>query len=122
MTRTAAAFAGRGYQVILEGIFGPWFLPVVADELRPTRLAVHHVVLHAPLDVALSRVQRRIGHERDHVVQQLYAAFRDLGPYAAHVVDTGLRDAEAVASGLDSLLDRGAFILDISRVPSPGLP
>jgi len=112
VTRTAAAFAGRGYQVILEGIFGPWFLPVVADELRPTRLAVHHVVLHAPLDVALSRVQRRIGHERD----------RDLGPYAAHVVDTGLRDAEAVASGLDSLLDRGAFILDISRVPSPGLP
>jgi predicted kinase len=122
VTRTAAAFAGRGYGVILDGIFGPWFLPVMADELRSTPLAVHYVVLRAPLDVALRRVQRRIGHEKDHVVRQLDAAFSDLGPFASHAVDTGSRSAAAVASGLGPLLDRGAFLLDIARVASAGTP
>ena len=30
LARTAATFAGRGYDVFMDGIFGPWFLPVVA--------------------------------------------------------------------------------------------
>jgi cytidylate kinase len=120
VTRTSSTFAGRGYDVILDGIFGPWFLPVVAAELRSTQLAVHYVVLQAPLEITLRRVQDRIGHQKDHVVRQLHTAFRDLGAYATHVVDTGSRDADAVAAELGHLLDRGEFILDLSDIPSTG--
>ena len=114
--RTAAAFAGRGYHVILDGIFVPGFLPVMARELQPTGLAVHYVVLRAPLEIALRRVQDRIGHEKDHVVRLMHAAFSDLGLYPAHAVDTGTRDADAVAAELGRSLDRGEFVLDLSQV------
>jgi len=116
LTRTSAAFADRGYDVILDGILGPWFLPVIAGELRSTGLAVHYVVLRAPLEKALRRVQDRIGNEKDHVVRQLHAAFSDLGPYAMHAVDTGSRDAEAVAAELGQSIARGGFILDLSQI------
>jgi hypothetical protein len=39
LTRTSAAFASRGYDVILDGLFVPQFLPVIASELRSTGLA-----------------------------------------------------------------------------------
>jgi cytidylate kinase len=120
VTRTAATFAGHGYDVILDGIVGPWFLPVVAAELRSTGIAVHYVVLHAPLEIALGRVQDRIGHEKDDVVRQMHAAFCELGAYARHVVDTGSRDADAVATELGHMLDRGVFVLDLSEIPSTG--
>jgi predicted kinase len=116
VTQTSAAFAGRGYHVILDGIFVPGFLPVMAGELQPTGLAVHYVVLRAPLEIALRRVQDRIGHEKDHVVRLMHAAFSDLGPFAAHAVDTGTRDADAVAAELGPSLDRGDFVLDLSQV------
>jgi cytidylate kinase len=120
VTRTTATFASRGYDVILDGIFGPWFLPLIAGELRSTDLAVHYVILRAPLEIALRRVQDRIGHEKDDVVRQMHAAFANLGPYAAHAVDTGLHDAEAVAAELEQLLDRGKFMLNLLEVSSKG--
>src|SRR5262245_19485419 len=116
VTRTSATFARQGYDVILDGIFGPWFLPVIAAELRSAPLAVHYVVLRAPLEIALRRVQDRIGHEKDHVVRLMHAAFSDLGPYWAHVVETGTRDADTVVAQLGPSLDRGEFALDLSQV------
>jgi chloramphenicol 3-O-phosphotransferase len=113
LTRTSAAFASRGYDVILDGLFVPQFLPVIASELRSTGLAVHYVVLQAPLEMALRRVQDRIGHERDHVVRLMHDAFCDLGVYGSHVVDTGSGDAETVAAELGQLLDRAKFVFDL---------
>ena len=110
--QTSAAFAARGYHVILDGIFVPGFLPILATELQPTGVGVQYVVLQAPLEIALRRVQDRIGHERDHVVRLMHAAFADLGPYVAHAVETGTRDADAVVAELGSL-DRGEFVLDL---------
>jgi hypothetical protein len=36
--RAAGSFATDGYGVVLDGVFGPWFLPVVARELLPLRV------------------------------------------------------------------------------------
>jgi len=122
VTRTSATFADRGYDVVLDGIFGPHFLPVMAGELAATDLPVYYVVLQAPLDVALRRVQDRIGHEKDHVVRLMHAVFSDLGPYATHTVETGSRDADTVATELRELIDRGRFTLDLSRVATAVMP
>jgi len=34
LTRAAAAVAICGYDVVVDGILGPWFLPTIAAELR----------------------------------------------------------------------------------------
>src|SRR5215831_1189928 len=51
VARTAATFAARSYDVFLDGIFGPWFLPVLAAELLSSGAAAEYVVLRAPLDI-----------------------------------------------------------------------
>jgi cytidylate kinase len=119
VTHTAVIFAGRGYEVFLDGIFGPWFLPMMAAELRPSRLPVHYVVLRAPLEIALRRVQDRIGHERDHVVRQMHAAFANLGRYAGHTLDSQGR-VEEVAAEFARRHAGGEFLLDLNVTPSKG--
>jgi cytidylate kinase len=59
LARTAETFASRAYDVFLDGIVGPWFLPVVVAELAPSGIALDYVVLRAPLDVVLRRVRGR---------------------------------------------------------------
>ena len=120
LARTAAAFASRGYEVFLEGILGPWFLPVIAKELHPTGIAVEYAVLQAPLEVSLSRVRQRSGSGRDHVVRLMHGQFEDLGPYAGHGVDAAALSTEELASQFNARRAAGAFVLDLEQVPDGG--
>ena len=84
----AARFAAGGYDVVVEGIVGPWFLPTLRSELAGP---VDYVVLRPDEPTALARaVARR--HEGALVdeapIRKMHAAFADLGPYERHVVDT----------------------------------
>ena len=45
LSTTAEVFATRGYRVMLDGIFGPWYLPLIASQLRATGIPVHYAVL-----------------------------------------------------------------------------
>lgn len=119
LMRTATTFATRGYDVILDGIFGPWFLPVVAIEAQQAAVAVDYVVLAVPLEVALRRVRTRESHDgRDHVVRQMHAEFSKLGPYRDHVIDTGDLTPEQVVAEFTSRRSSGIFALDFVRVAS----
>ena len=112
LARTAATFADRGYDVFLDGIFGPWFLPLVTSELRASGLSVEYVVLRAPLEVSLDRVRRRCGDGKDHIVRQMHGAFEDLRRYASHTIDAGnLSPADLVAE-FERRRSTGVFILD----------
>lgn len=126
LARTAAAFAFRGYDVFMEGIFGPWFLPLLARELLPTGIPLDYVVLSAPLETALERVRSREGEERSHIVRQMHAAFAELGRYAEHVVDTAGRTAVEVAEEVSRRRAGGTFTVDLAaaaasepRAPEP---
>jgi steroid delta-isomerase-like uncharacterized protein len=110
--RTAAAFASRGYEVFLDGIFGPWFLPELTAELRTVDVAVDYVVLRAPVEIALGRVRARVGDGRDHVVRQMHAAFADLGRFGGHAVETGDRRVEEIAAEVARRRAGGEFRLD----------
>jgi len=120
ITRTAATFATRGYDVFLDGIFGPWFLPVIAAELQTLNLPVDYVVLRAPLEVALRRVQDRIGHEKNHAVREMHAQFANLGPYDVHVLDSAEASVEKLAVVFESRRADGHFRLNIPAVLSKG--
>ncbi len=110
----AAAFARREYDVFLDGIFGPWFLPFIASELSPLCPSIHYVVLRAPLETALRRVHGRSGHLKDEVVRQMHAEFEsDLGRYARHVVQTESLPPVEIALEILHRRERGDFLLTL---------
>ena len=98
VTRAAISFAQSHYDVYLDGIFGPWFLPVISRELRDAGLQSDYVILRTNSDEALRRVAARLsepdGIRRDPdrweatAVVQMNRAFRQLGRFEAHVIDT----------------------------------
>jgi cytidylate kinase len=116
LARAATAFASRGYDVFVEGIVGPWFLPVLAREILPSGYPVGYVVLRAPLETALARVREREGDGRAHVVRQMHAALADLGPYAGHAMDVGHATPAELAERVRLGLDAGTFVLDATAL------
>lgn len=118
LAHTAAAFASHGYEVFLEGILGPWFLPVLAREILAHGHAAEYVVLRAPLETTLERVHAREGDARHHVVRQMHAAFAELGPYDRHAVDIGDLCPEDVVGAVQRGRHAGRFALDLQRLAS----
>jgi cytidylate kinase len=120
LARTAATFTARGYDVFLEGIVGPWFLPPIAAELAPIGIPVEYVVLRAPLEVALKRVRGRGDIDRDHIVQQMHGAFEAIGSFSTHTLDASNRSTAEVAAEFASRQAAGAFALDLTAVAASG--
>jgi predicted kinase len=106
----ACAYATGGYQVFLDGIYGPWFLDDVRGILSKANVPVDYVVLRQSLDVAIERAARR-AHEPApaNVVVQMQDALADLGPYAGHCLEVGGRTPEAVKAELLERQGRGEF-------------
>ena len=86
----AKRFARGGYDVIVDGIVGPWFL-------NPWRAAVqngyevHYIVLRASKEETLSRASRRakLGSAANTaLVEAMWQQFNCLGPYERNVLDT----------------------------------
>jgi chloramphenicol 3-O-phosphotransferase len=102
LARSAGAFAEGGYAVFLDGVIGPWFLPLLRDELRGARLA--YLVLRASEEDALRRVRARDGGGASARVRHMHAAFAKLGPYHAHAIETsGRRRRDVLAEARDGL-------------------
>lgn len=102
---TVATFARGGYDVVVDGIIGPWFLPpflALGDQ-------VSYVVLRPNLDVTLSRARERDGDELKNVdaITGLHAAFTRLGDLERHVLDTGDLDADQTAAEVRRVLAVG---------------
>ncbi|WP_434443976.1 AAA family ATPase [Lentzea sp. E54] len=108
---TAATFARGGYDVVVDGIVGPWFLApfrALAEEL-----AVSYVVLRPSLDVTLARARARAADELKDVeaITGLHTAFAHLGDLEGHVIDSGDLDAERTAAEVRRVLTAGAHRL-----------
>jgi hypothetical protein len=102
LARAAGAFAEGGYAVFLDGVIGPWFLPLLRDELPGLPLA--YLVLRASEEDALRRVRERDGAGVSARVRQMHAAFAELGPYRAHAIETsGRRRRDVLAEARDGL-------------------
>lgn len=99
MAQAASRLAQAGYDVVVDGIVGPWFLgpwQAVADK----GLAVHYMVLRA----SKAETERRALHrakldpERNlELVETMWAQFCGLGPYEGNVIDTTDQSPEEAA-------------------------
>jgi len=110
-----ATYARGGYDVVVDGIVGPWFLDpfrALADEL-----VVSYVVLRPDLDATLGRARGRADGELKDVgpITGMHAAFARLGDLEAHVVDSGHLDAEQTAAEVRRVLAAGAHRLTSVR-------
>jgi cytidylate kinase len=110
LARAARTFAEGEYSVVVDGVIGPWFLPVFREELAGGP-AVSYLVLLAPESEALRRVRLRQGPGLSPSVHRMAAAFADLGALASHTIDTASRSADEVLHVAQARLSAGQFVL-----------
>jgi cytidylate kinase len=106
----SGAFVESGFPVVLDGIFGPWFLPELRTAL-PSAIACEYVVLRAPLALSLERVRGRDGPGASTKVEHMHAAFADLGDLAGHALDAGDATPEGLLARFLAGRARGRFDL-----------
>jgi predicted kinase len=113
----AAAFATSGYEVVVDGVLGPWFLPTFLEALGPSGLVAEYIVLRAPLDDTLRRALPRDKTEAEHaeIVRHMHREFADLGPLEKHAVETGGQAPEDTLAVVTSRRTRGDFLLASSE-------
>jgi predicted kinase len=110
--RAAGAFALGGYEVFLDGVFGPWFMPLIRAELTALALPVDFVVLRCELQRAIERAAARLHAPADAaLVRHVHNALADIAPYEAHALDIAELDTPAVAAELSRRRALGQFRL-----------
>ncbi|MDH1303057.1 AAA family ATPase [Achromobacter sp. K91] len=109
LCRTVSAYAEGGYFVVLDGIIGPWFLPV----FEGLALTVHYVVLRPPLSVVITRCQQRGGDTLvdPAAIASLHGQFGSLGALERHVLTIGDDSPAQLLERLIDAVDAGACVL-----------
>jgi predicted kinase len=112
LAAAARAYASGGYEVLVDGIVGPWFLDPWR-EAAARGLDLRFVVLRPDETSTIDRALAREGHPmRDaQVVRFMWRQFADLGDLEAHAVDSTGECPDATAAALRGRLDRGEFLL-----------
>jgi len=110
---TVATFARGGYDVVVDGIVGPWFLPPFRALAQRDQLALSYVVLRPDLDTTLARAKQRTGRELRDVdaITGLHRAFAQLGNLEHHAIDTGDLNAEQTSAEVRRILATGNYRL-----------
>lgn len=100
----ACQYALGGFSVIVDGIVGPWHLPMYEEEARKTGAALDYVVLSLDRETCVARAREREVQPLQDYPPRIYEQLAELGPYAPHALDvTGLppeRAAAAIREGL----------------------
>jgi cytidylate kinase len=106
--RAAGSFAEDAYAVFLDGVIGPWFLPVLAREL-PRDVPLEYVVLQVRLQDALDRVRDREGAGTSAGVTRMHRAFSELGEFGRCALETSQASVEEVIAEFLARRERGEF-------------
>lgn len=108
--RAAAAFVEGGYDVFLDGVVGPWFLPTLIREWAGVR-RIEYVILRATLEEELARVLARDGPATIARVHAMHEAFSEAEGYETHILETTGRTVEEVRAEFVQRRHTGAFVL-----------
>ena len=107
----ARAYADGGFRVFLDGVIGPWALPLIAASVP----RFEYVILHGPLALLLARTGARTDQPSatPDLVAHMHAQFDAVqGEWARHVIAIEGRSLDALAGqcragGHDRLFDGG---------------
>ncbi|MDI2132300.1 AAA family ATPase [Yinghuangia seranimata] len=109
----ATGYASGGYQVVADGVVGPWFIDRFRDAARARGVQLHYVVLRPDEATTLARATAR---DPDALtdpepVLDLHRRLRDLGTYEPHALDSTHWDAETTADAILNGLVSGAYLM-----------
>lgn len=111
----AKRFARGGYDVIIDGIVGPWFLNpwlnVVQDNFE-----VHYIVLRATKEETMKRaINRTKLDENDNIelVEKMWEQFNDLGTYESNIIETTNQSTEESVSAIKAIIEKKSSLLTI---------
>jgi chloramphenicol 3-O-phosphotransferase len=113
IVRAALVYARGGYDVIVDGIVGPWFLEPFRQAAK-SDVSFDYVVLRPGEQVTVQRGVARSAKNamRDEaVITQIWTAFADLGALEPHAFDSADLTAEETAAALRPRIKAGEFRL-----------
>ncbi len=102
-----AAFAVDDYEVFVDGVIEPWWLPQIQDQLAP----VHYVLLHADPDTVLARTAARTTQPSadSTVVRTMHSQFEVISGFDSHWINSAKRTPAEVLSVFNERLASGCF-------------
>ena len=86
----AKRYARGGYDVIVDGIIGPWFLKPWLNIVQEG-YEVHYIILRANKEETMKRAVNRAKLDKEtniELVESMWEQFYNLGIYEANVIDT----------------------------------
>ena len=117
LTAAAKEYARGGYEVIVDGIVGPWFLGPWLAAVREG-YEIHYIILRAGREETLQRALGRDKLDQEtnlELVEAMWGQFQDLGPYERHVIDTARLSLRETVSAVRNGISCGTFRLTVSQ-------
>lgn len=111
----AKRFARGGYDVIVDGIIGPWFLEPWLRAVQDG-YEVHYIVLRASREETMRRAVGRTKLDREtnvKLVETMWEQFSHLERYEEHVTDTTDYSIEETVSAVKESVMRKLQILSL---------
>ena len=109
----AKRYARGGYDVIVDGIIGPWFLEPWQSIVHEN-YEVHYIVLRATKEETMKRAVQRLKLDRKtntELVETMWEQFSDLGIYERNVIDTTMHSVEGTVSAIKERIASGKALL-----------
>lgn len=105
----AAGYARDGWTTVLEGIFGPWFLPAI--QAGTTGIELHYFVLKTPLETCIDRFCQREPGTSTEVVKKMHDEFERANVQPRHLID-GDQEPSAVAAIIGQRIEQQAAVIE----------
>ena len=109
----AKRYVRGGYDVIVDGIIGPWFLEPWKS-LICEHYEVHYIVLRASKEETLKRAVERAKLDREtniELVETMWEQFSNLGAYESNVIDTTTYTIKDTVSAIKEKVASGTAVL-----------
>lgn len=115
LAQTAFSYAAAGYDVICDGIIGPWFLDPFRAASTTNQIELHYLVLRPDEPTTLRRaISRTTADALTHPepIHSLHHQFSNLDALEPHVLDSSEMNSAATAETALYGITNGRYQLD----------
>ena len=113
LLEAAKRYAHGGYDVMVDGIIGPWFLAPWLGAVQEG-YQVHYIVLRADRETTMRRATERSKLDRKtniELVEAMWGQFQHLGIYEKNVFDTTQLSVEETVFAIREIITSNAALL-----------
>lgn len=111
----AKRFARGGFDVIIDGIVGPWFLEPWLKAVQD-KYEVHYIILRATKEETMKRAINRSKLDEDtniELVERMWEQFNNLDQYESNMIDTTNQSIEQSVSTIKAVIEKKSSLLTI---------